>query len=224
MHGYYSQKLSAKRLRLCYEIAPPRVKQYLESEIEFVLSRIKPEDLVLELGCGYGRVLQSLRGKAKTIMGIDISHSSLCLAQKMLRNTPSFYLLTMDAVELGFKDQQFDLVVCIQNGISAFKVNQRKLIEEAMRVTHSGGKVLFSSYSENFWENRLEWFQLQAERGLIGEIDEDASGNGVIVCEDGFTASTVGPDDFISLTSGLDTDPAITEVDNSSLFCEIPVK
>lgn len=32
---YYSQKLSAEKLRLCYEIAPQRVKQYLESEIAF---------------------------------------------------------------------------------------------------------------------------------------------------------------------------------------------
>jgi len=39
--GYYTQKLSGKHLQLCYEIAPPRVKRYLEAEIEFVLKKIK---------------------------------------------------------------------------------------------------------------------------------------------------------------------------------------
>jgi hypothetical protein len=81
--------------------------------------------------------------------------------------------------------------------------------------------VLFSSYSERFWEDRLEWFRIQSEKTLIGEIDDAATGNGVIVCKDGFKAGTVRPDDFIRLTSDLAVDPIITEVDNSSIFCEL---
>jgi len=50
--GYYTQKLSGKHLQLCYEIDSPRVKRYLEAEIEFVLKKIKSSDKVLELGCG----------------------------------------------------------------------------------------------------------------------------------------------------------------------------
>jgi SAM-dependent methyltransferase len=221
---YYSQKLSAERLKLCYEIAPPRVKQYLEAEIEFILEKIKPSDMVLELGCGYGRVLKKLLTKAKTVVGIDTSYASLHLAQEILGDAPVYYLFAMDALNLGFGDRLFDRVFCIQNGISAFGVDQRKLIEEAMRVTRSGGKVFFSSYSENFWEDRLDWFRIQAEHRLIGEIDEEATGHGVIVCKDGFRATTVGPNDFISLTSPFDIDPIITEVNGSSIFCEIQVK
>lgn len=224
---YYSQKLSAERLRLCYEIAPSRVKRYLEAEIEFVLNKIKRSDLVLELGCGYGRVLQKLVAKAETVIGIDTSYSSLLLARETISETSSCRLFVMDAAELGFGDRQFDIVICIQNGISAFKVDQRKLIEEAMRVTRSGGTVLFSSYSERFWGDRLEWFRLQAKQGLIGEIDYNATGDGVIVCKDGFKASTVSPDDFKSLISGIsgfDIEPIITEVDGSSIFYEIRIK
>jgi ubiquinone/menaquinone biosynthesis C-methylase UbiE len=224
MHTYYSQTLSGERLKLCYEISPPRVQQYLDAEIEFVLDKMKPSDLVLELGCGYGRVLQKLVKKANTVIGIDTSYSSLCLAQEMVGGAPSCLILEMNAVELGFKQRQFDVIVCIQNGISAFNVDQRNLIEEAMRVTHSGGTVLFSSYSERFWEDRLEWFRIQSEQGLIGEIDDNATGNGVIVCKDGFRASTVGPRDFLSLISGSGVDPLITEVDNSSVFYEIRIE
>jgi len=223
MRGYYSQNLSAERLHLCYEIAPPRVKHYLKEEIGFVLDRIKPSALVLELGCGYGRVIQKLVVKAKTVVGIDTSHDNLRLARKIAGSTPSYYLFEMNAIALGFRDRQFDMVICIQNGISAFKVNPQKLIKEAMRVTRSGGTVLFSSYSEGFWGNRLKWFQIQSDHGLIGEIDYDATGDGVIVCKDGFRANTVGPDDFISLTSYFDIVPKITEVDGSSVFCEIRI-
>jgi len=221
MGNYYSQKLSGERLRLCYEIAPPRVKQYLEAEITFVLDKLGSFDLVLELGCGYGRVLDRLLANAETVVGIDTSYESLSLARDLFCQSPPCYLFKMDAVEMGFRDRQFDMVVCIQNGISAFRVDQRNLIAEAMRVTRSGGTVLFSSYSERFWEDRLEWFRIQSEENLVGEIDEDATGNGVIVCKDGFKAGTVRPDDFIRLTSDLAVDPIITEVDKSSIFYEL---
>ena len=221
MGSYYSQKLSGERLKLCYEIAPPRIKQYLEAEIEFLLDKIRPPDLILELGCGYGRVLSRLLSKVNTVVGIDTSFTSISLARNDLCNNPQCDLFVMDAIELGFRDRQFDMVVCIQNGISAFGVDQRKLIAEAMRVTHSGGAVLFSSYSERFWEDRIDWFRIQSQKKLIGEIDDEATGNGVIVCKDGFKASEVSPDDFIDLTSDLGIDPIITEVDNSSFFYEL---
>ncbi|MCK5302998.1 MAG: methyltransferase domain-containing protein, partial [Candidatus Thorarchaeota archaeon] len=79
---YYSDSLSAERLRRCYEIAPPRVARYLEAEIEHVLAKIKSSDTVLELGCGYGRVIGRLLGKARKVVGIDTSKASLEQAKK----------------------------------------------------------------------------------------------------------------------------------------------
>ena len=117
-----------------------------------------------------------------------------------------------------------DAVVCIQNGISAFHVNPLQLISEGVRVTRPGGVAIFSSYAASFWEERLNWFRLQAAEGLLGAIDEDRTKDGVIVCHDGFTATTVGSSQFRQLTASLNALVMITEVDNSSLFCEIRPK
>jgi 2-polyprenyl-6-hydroxyphenyl methylase/3-demethylubiquinone-9 3-methyltransferase len=114
-------------------------------------------------------------------------------------------------------------VFCVQNGISAFGVDPIRLIQEAIRVTKPSGVVLFSSYAEQFWEERLKWFELQASAGLLGPIDYAATGNGVIVCKDGFRAATYGARDFEELLSGLDQDFRIEEVNESSLFCIISV-
>jgi 2-polyprenyl-6-hydroxyphenyl methylase/3-demethylubiquinone-9 3-methyltransferase len=221
MGGYYAERLSAERLRQCYQIASPRVQQYLEAEIEHVLSRVRPADTVLELGCGYGRVVERLAAKARAVVGIDTSTASLKLGRELLGHLPNCRLLEMNAVSLGFCDRVFDVVVCVQNGISAFKADQRALIAESLRVTRSGGRVLFSSYSERFWEHRLEWFRLQAQHGLVGEIDWAATGDGVIVCRDGFRATTIGPDEFMTLTANLAVCRRVEELDESSLFCEL---
>lgn len=223
MNGYYSERLSAERLRRCYEIAPPRVRQYLDAEIRYVADRVQPSNAVLELGCGYGRVLKELASGGRMLVGIDTSYASLQLARDYLRERSDCRLVLMDAAALGFRDRVFDVVVCIQNGISAFKVDRRALVAESIRVTRPGGRVLLSSYSDKFWDDRLEWFRLQAEHGLLGEIDWEATGDGVIVCRDGFKATTIRRDDFVSLMSTFDIQWRIREVDESSLFCEIAV-
>ncbi len=221
MSGYYSDKLSAEQLKRCYEIAPPRVRQYLEAEVNHILQKIRPGDTVLELGCGYGRILPRLAQKARWVIGIDTSLTSLLLGREMLCGISNCYLLNMDAVRLALGDWIFDRVVCIQNGISAFHVNQRDLIRESIRVAKPGGTVLFSSYSDKFWKDRLEWFQLQSKAGMLGEIDLEKTRDGVIICKDGFTATTVRPQQFLSLTAEFNADTQIVEVDESSLFCEI---
>jgi 2-polyprenyl-6-hydroxyphenyl methylase/3-demethylubiquinone-9 3-methyltransferase len=223
MRDYYSHKLSAERLKKCYDIAPERIRRYLEAEIDFVLEKIQPSSSVLELGCGYGRVLDRLAQKASSVFGIDTSLESLQMARGAMSGAAGCHLALMNAARLGFPRGSFDTVVCIQNGLSAFKVDQSRLIQESIRVTKPGGNVLFSSYSDRFWEDRLEWFRIQSDYGLVGEIDFEATGDGVIVCKDGFRATTVGLYDFAILTAGLGVSARITEVDGSSVFCEIVI-
>ena len=219
--GYYSEKLAGERLRRCYEIAPPRVRQYLESEIAHVLSRTKPADAVLELGCGYGRVAYEIARVAGRVVGIDTAAESLDLARAGAGGGARCEFLEMDAVDLGLEDDEFDLVVCVQNGICAFGVDPLALAREALRVARPGGRVLLSSYLDRFWPHRLKWFEVQASEGLVGEIDYDATGEGVIVCKDGFRAGAMGREGFARLCRKAGVGFDLVEVDGSSLFCEM---
>jgi SAM-dependent methyltransferase len=221
--GYYSEKLSSARLKLAYEIAPPRIRQYLRAEVDHVCSKLDKGDTIVDLGCGYGRTLPDFSRNVAMTVGIDTSILSLLSAQGVVRYLRDTYIACMDSVNLAFPDKIFDKVICIQNGISAFNVDQRELINEVIRIAKPGGMILFSTYSDKFWNERLEWFQLQARAGLLGEIDMEKTGDGVIVCKDGFRATTFSREDFVKLTSGLNVEVRIVEIDDSSLFCEIDV-
>ncbi|MBN1274578.1 MAG: methyltransferase domain-containing protein [Candidatus Aminicenantes bacterium] len=223
MDGYYVEKLSGERLLRCYEIASPRVQQYLEAEIQFVLQHLERTDSVLELGCGYGRVTSRLAKVASRVVGIDNSRESLELARRMSGSDTKCEYYEMDASALTFDDTEFDKVICVQNGICAFGVDHELLLRQALRVTKPGGSQYFSSYSEKFWKHRLLWFEAQAAAGLLGEIDYTRTGNGEIVCKDGFRTGFKTPEGFRSLCSKLNLDPEIIEVDGSSVFCEIVV-
>nr|MBN2276912.1 class I SAM-dependent methyltransferase [candidate division Zixibacteria bacterium] len=221
MGGYYSEKLSAEKLRRCYQVASPRISQYLNAEVDHVLQFCRPNDLILELGCGYGRVVKHLCPRAGHVVGIDTSLASLLDMDNELGVCTNYSRIRMDAGRLGFRDNIFDLVLCIQNGLSAFAADPLILISEAVRVTRPGGHTLFSTYSEKFWTERLKWFYRQSAEGLLGEIDPDQTGDGVIVCKDGFRATTIKPGQFREYMKTLNRSAAIVEVDNSSVFFEI---
>ncbi|MHA2025218.1 MAG: class I SAM-dependent methyltransferase [Candidatus Thorarchaeota archaeon] len=216
MNRYYTDTLSARNLERCYEIAPPRIVQYLHAELEFVRKSVKPTDRVLEIGCGYGRVLPEIEENTSKIMGLDTSLGSLLYGRNMVSD--SIQLAQMTAETTAIQDHSFDKVICIQNGISAFKIDPFTLVKESLRVTNHGGKCLFSTYSDKIWEERVNWFRLQAEEKLLGEIDWNKTERGTIVCVDGFVSTTFSETDFQKIARKVGVSCDVVEVDSSSLF------
>ena len=60
MKNYYDEKLNAQKLFQVYETQIPRIRQYLQAEINFVKANISKTQRVLELGARYGRIIKEL--------------------------------------------------------------------------------------------------------------------------------------------------------------------
>ncbi len=89
-------------------------------------------------------------------------------AGEYLKEMENAQLLVMDAHHIQL-EASFDVILCLQNGLSAMKVEPMEYVKEVMALLSADGKAFFSSYSPNFWEQRVAWFQEQAEKGLLGE-------------------------------------------------------
>ena len=188
--GYYKEQLAAERLQQCYRLAPGRVRQYLRAEVDFATTQLGPDCVVLDLGCGYGRTLADFAAHSRLVVGADNSYASVHLGRQRLGSTRRCALVCGDAGRLGFASGTFDRVVCIQT-VSAFGLDRRRLVKETLRLLGHGGLALFSTYADEFWDDRLDWFERQSAAGLIGPIDRRRTRDGVIVCTDGFRAATV---------------------------------
>jgi ubiquinone/menaquinone biosynthesis C-methylase UbiE len=222
MTSYYSQRLSCSRLKQVYDLATPRASEYLEAEIQHLLSRIPARCSALELGCGYGRVALRMAQKATSVVGIDVAPQSIKMAVTLASESGSpCEFRVMDALHLDFANNTFDVVVCVQNGICAFRVDQERLVAEAFRVLKPRGRLLISTYSEAFWSERLKWFEIQAAHGLIGPIDYELSKEGTIFCTDGFRSGAATRAEFEQFARGVARSASILEIDGSSLWCEI---
>lgn len=219
-NNYYAEKLNSRKLFDVYETGIERIRQYLEAEIGFVRDHLQGNERVLELGAGYGRILKELAPFAASVTGIDVSAGNVAFGNDYLKEVPNVRLEVMDAHNLLF-GREFDVVLCLQNGICSMKGDPRNLVAQIAKVLTDGGRAFISSYSPEFWEHRLAWFHEQAEKGLLGEIDLEKTANGTIICKDGFVATTCLRNDMEKLAQEAGLDFHIQEVDGSSVFLVI---
>jgi SAM-dependent methyltransferase len=217
MTGYYAKKLSGARLSEVYNTSVERVRRYLDQEIEFVRRRLRGVERVLELGAGYGRIMKRIAPFAHSVVGIDISADSVARGREYLKNLPNCTLLEGDVHGMEY-DGGFNMVLCLQNGLSAIQGDPADTVERSLRAIVPGGEAFFSTYAPGFWEWRLAWFREQAEKGLIGELDMERTVSGRIVCKDGFTATTFSEDDLVTLGKKTGCPFRTETADGSSLF------
>lgn len=219
MGNYYVDKLSSQRLYQVYDTAIPRIRQYLNKEIDYVRKDLSGCERILELGAGYGRIVKELSPYCASIVGLDISEENVKLSKEYLKDIPNTSMISMDVHNMSF-DRPFDVILCLQNGLSAMRADSA-LISKSLALLAPGGRVYFSSYSAKFWDWRLKWFEEQSDKGLLGEIDYTKTKDGVIICKDGFRAITHSPEELTDLGERSGYPYKVEETDESSVFLVI---
>lgn len=90
--------------------------------------------LVLDMPCGTGRFFQFLAGRGLPFVGADISEEMLNESRLKARAAPPVGLVVADAEALPFKDQSFDVVLCIRFLFHVTPEGRVKMLREMARV------------------------------------------------------------------------------------------
>lgn len=103
---------------------------------------------ILDVGIGTGRTTRHLLNISKNYIGIDYSHTMVCVARQAF---PGVRLLQMDARDLSkFANGQFDLIWFSFNGIDCACHDDRlKILREIHRVLHNDGVFVFSAHNRD---------------------------------------------------------------------------
>jgi ubiquinone/menaquinone biosynthesis C-methylase UbiE len=139
-----------------------RWRWYREATLRETLARaeIRTGDRILDVGCGTGRLLEALAKdhSRERLAGIDLSGGMLGVARRRLPS--EVRLVQGDAAALPFPDGGFDLVLTM----SAFHFwpRPRAALGEIHRVLGSGGRLVLTDWSRDFWGPRLReaWLRL----------------------------------------------------------------
>jgi len=109
------------------------------SELDFVRTKVKEGEVVLDLGCGYGRVAVPL-SEYTDVYGLDIS-PKMIQAARQANSKAQFEVGDMCA--LPYPDSFFDKVLCLWSSFVHLidEADQLACINEIYRVLRAGGSA-----------------------------------------------------------------------------------
>ena len=117
---------------------------------------VDSSDVVLEIGCGIGRVGKQLASRCRKWIGCDVSARMLKLAAERLREFPNVELVETSGYDLKpITDVSVDLVYCTAVFMHLEQWDRYNYVEEAFRVLRAGGKLYVDNVdlcSEKGWE------------------------------------------------------------------------
>lgn len=101
---------------------------------------VKENDRILDLGCGWGRVLKPVLERKGLAVGFDLSMNMLELARKHIeKNGYSPELVRGDGTILPFRDNSFNMIYSLLVLQHLSKENGRRVFNEIARVLKPGG-------------------------------------------------------------------------------------
>ncbi|MEK6833128.1 MAG: class I SAM-dependent methyltransferase, partial [Nanoarchaeota archaeon] len=185
--------------------APELIQEFLDGEIEFISEHIKPNSSILEIGCGYGRLLKIMAKKSKQLVGIDFSNRMVELSKKNLEGKENVDIQLMEADKLTFNDNFFDYVVCLDNSFGNMPKIELDVLKEMKRVCKNGGEIIISVFSENAKDVQRENY----ERIGLTNIKDDGK---AIHTAEGFYSRRFAKEELKSLFNNAGLEPEIVKI------------
>ncbi len=140
------------------EKGPEEFREFTENEMGLLKRSIGRNSVVLDVGCGYGKYIAELCGKAKQVFGIDSSKPMIEKAMQELGKEKNVKLFLGDAEKMPFENDFFDFVICTRNTFGNF-LNQQNVLGEMRRVLKPGGKMFIGVYSQKAKKLQLGYYK-----------------------------------------------------------------
>ena len=133
-------------------------KKVIWPEIIKLASEVRDGDQVLDLGCGNGRLIESLKDKEIKYLGIDNSEQLIKLAKK---NYPNYEFFVLDILNLEnskelrdkIKEKKFDQIFCLATlqHLPGRELRVQALKEMKLLLSEEG-KIIISNW--NMWRQK----------------------------------------------------------------------
>lgn len=143
----------------CPEETTEAMREWQAAEADLFFKIIKPGDVVLENGCGIGRVIELIEDRRVEIVGIDLVGTLARRLALKYKGRPDLAILHADARALPFRSEVFDVVICAYNTLGNIEPpGDSRAVVEMCRVVKAGATVVGSVYSENALSAQLECY------------------------------------------------------------------
>ncbi|MDP3970709.1 MAG: class I SAM-dependent methyltransferase [bacterium] len=143
----FAQKL-IKKVESDYNLIAPhfsQTRQHDWPEFQLLHKLVKPEDQVLDVGCGNGRLAEIIEKIKGYYTGLDVSKKLITEGKKLY---PDIKLVQGSMLELPFANEEFNVTIAIASlqHIPSKKYRLQAL-QEMSRVTKPGGSLFMMNWN-----------------------------------------------------------------------------
>ncbi len=151
-------------------------------DLDFYRGQCRGAGTILELGCGYGRVLESLAGEDRSLVGLDLNPGLLELAEKRLGTRPRVSLVRGDMRCFAFR-RKFDRILIPYSGLYCL-LSEDEVKSCFQRVADHlapEGRLIFDTYSADAFHRDLPSAEGgESEIDAIANIVQDGTAYAVV--------------------------------------------
>lgn len=117
----------------------------LENTLKESGFHLKPNQCILDLGCGSGEGIREFLQRQARVVGLDISYEELIIAKKWCeeQGSDNFFLVAANAEALPFADGAFAMIYSMD--VIEHVASQPAFLNETNRVLQPRGAFLFNS-------------------------------------------------------------------------------
>ena len=154
-----------------------------KSEKMMIKKYFKPEDRILDIGCGAGRTTIGLyRLGYHFVEGLDLSEAMIVQARRITKELNYDIIFNVgDAACLNYDDENFEAALFSFNGIMQIprRKNRIKVLKEIKRILKPEGFFLFTTHDrdsskeyESFWQEEKRKWALHLEDKSLHEFGD----------------------------------------------------
>ncbi len=152
------------------------------SEEKLFRRLFKPDDTLLELGCGCGRIAFGLAELGyRNLLALDYSQPMIKRARHLARLLEyAVHFKVGDATALEFEDACFDGAIFGFNGLMQIpgQANRAAALAEIFRVLRPGAWFVFTAHDrenrmhQDFWEKEAERWRTKKQRAELDDYGD----------------------------------------------------
>lgn len=194
---------------------PALIETVVQADVDYIIKKLSHDLDVLEVGCGFGRLVEELSKISKNVIGIDFSETQLSEARKKVGHLPNVELHNMHAEQLGFPNDTFDVVVCLNSSLGNMPGIETEVVKEMVRVAKPGGLIVVHVFA-NTPALKEAQFANYRRLNLVNIQDHGDA----VVTDEGFYSRRFSKQDLEELFAGAGLAPTIVQETLGSFLVE----
>jgi len=109
---------------------------------------VRPTDVIVEIGCGVGRVGRVLAPRCKEWVGADVSQNMLSHTRRRLADLPNVRTVALNGYDLApLADRSADVVYCTVVFMHLDEWERYRYVRDALRVLRPHGRLFVDNFN-----------------------------------------------------------------------------